>query len=223
MDQLAGVLGHEIGHVVRRHSIKQMQQQQGANIGVTLACVLTSVCNSQAGQAAIQVGGTALFAKFSREDETRGGRRGDRERRARGYQPERHPGDVPDPAQRARQQPRRCGRLVRHAPARGGSHRGDAAMIAEYDPAILRSLRRTRATTRRSRRGCGRCRLTDAESCAVEHLDTCISKAPGDLLPGALLHCRKVSRTDTGIPTAPDTANSARHTARACCSLHRRS
>ena len=69
MDQLAGVLGHEIGHVVRRHSIKQMQQQQGANIGVTLACVLTSVCNSQAGQASIQVGGTAIFAKFSRGDE----------------------------------------------------------------------------------------------------------------------------------------------------------
>jgi predicted Zn-dependent protease len=56
MDQLAGVLGHEIGHVVRRHSIKQMQQQQGANIGVTLACVLTSVCSNQASQAAIQVG-----------------------------------------------------------------------------------------------------------------------------------------------------------------------
>ena len=70
MDQLAGVLGHEIGHVVRRHSIKQMQQQQGANVGVTLACVLTRVCDSQAGQAAIQVGGTALFAKFSRSDET---------------------------------------------------------------------------------------------------------------------------------------------------------
>src|SRR5256714_2476255 len=69
MDQLAGVLGHEIGHVVRRHSIKQMQQQQGANIGVTLACVLTSVCSNQASQAAIQVGGTALFAKFSRQDE----------------------------------------------------------------------------------------------------------------------------------------------------------
>src|ERR1700712_122058 len=69
MDQLAGVLGHEIGHVVRRHSIKQMQQQQGANIGVTLACVLTSICANQAGQAAIQVGGSALFAKFSRSDE----------------------------------------------------------------------------------------------------------------------------------------------------------
>jgi predicted Zn-dependent protease len=69
MDQLAGVIGHEIGHVVRRHSIKQMQQQQGANVGVTLACVLTRICNNQAGQAAIQVGGTALFAKFSRQDE----------------------------------------------------------------------------------------------------------------------------------------------------------
>src|SRR5215216_7433018 len=51
MDQLAGVLGHEIGHVVRRHSIKQMQQQQGANVGVTLACVLTRICDNQAGQA----------------------------------------------------------------------------------------------------------------------------------------------------------------------------
>jgi beta-barrel assembly-enhancing protease len=69
MDQLAGVLGHEIGHVVRRHSIKQMQQQQGANFGITLACVLTSVCSSQAAGAAIQVGGSALFAKFSRGDE----------------------------------------------------------------------------------------------------------------------------------------------------------
>src|SRR5215211_1444548 len=70
LDQLAGVLGHEIGHVIKRHSIKQMQQAQGANVGVTLACVLTRICDSQAGQAAIQVGGTALFAKFSRSDET---------------------------------------------------------------------------------------------------------------------------------------------------------
>jgi beta-barrel assembly-enhancing protease len=69
MDQLAGVLGHEIGHVVMRHSIKQMQQQQGANIGVTLACILTRICDNQASAAAIQVGGTALFAKFSRSDE----------------------------------------------------------------------------------------------------------------------------------------------------------
>jgi predicted Zn-dependent protease len=69
MDQLAGVLGHEIGHVVKRHSVQQMEKLQGANLGLTLACVLTSVCNSQAAQAGINVAGTAIFAKFSRDDE----------------------------------------------------------------------------------------------------------------------------------------------------------
>jgi predicted Zn-dependent protease len=67
--ELAGVLGHEIEHVVRRHSVKQMEQAQGANVGVGLACALTRVCENQAAAAAIQVGGTAVFAKFSRGDE----------------------------------------------------------------------------------------------------------------------------------------------------------
>ena len=69
MDEIAGVLGHEIGHVVKRHTVKQMEKAQGANIGVTLACVLTGVCNSQVAGAAINVAGGALFAKFSRSDE----------------------------------------------------------------------------------------------------------------------------------------------------------
>lgn len=70
MSELAGVLGHEIGHVVRRHTVKQMEKAQGANIGVTLACVLTNVCNSQIAQAGINIAGTAVFAKFSRADES---------------------------------------------------------------------------------------------------------------------------------------------------------
>src|SRR5262245_9304450 len=69
MDQLAGVLGHEIGHVVKRHSIKQMEQMQGAQIGVTLGCVLLSACNSDLAQAGINIAGGAIFAKFSRSDE----------------------------------------------------------------------------------------------------------------------------------------------------------
>lgn len=69
MDQLASVMAHEIGHVVLRHSVKQMEQMQGANIGVTIACVLTSVCNNGLGQAGINVAGGAIFAKFSRDDE----------------------------------------------------------------------------------------------------------------------------------------------------------
>src|SRR5215212_1591823 len=34
LDQLAGVIGHEIGHVVKRHSVKQMNQMTQAQIGV---------------------------------------------------------------------------------------------------------------------------------------------------------------------------------------------
>ncbi len=69
MSQLAGVLSHEIGHVTLRHSVQQMQQAQGANAGVTVLCTLTKVCESGASQAAINLGGTAVFAKFSRSDE----------------------------------------------------------------------------------------------------------------------------------------------------------
>ena len=37
-DELAGVLGHEIGHVIQRHSVKQMQNQQKVGAVATLAC-----------------------------------------------------------------------------------------------------------------------------------------------------------------------------------------
>jgi predicted Zn-dependent protease len=67
--ELAGVLAHEIEHVVRRHSVKQIEKVQSANVGVGIACALTGVCQNTAAQAAIQVGGSAVFAKFSRADE----------------------------------------------------------------------------------------------------------------------------------------------------------
>lgn len=70
MSMLAGVLGHEIAHVTLRHSINQMQRAQTANVGVVLACVLTNICEGQAAQAAIQVGGAAYFARHSREAES---------------------------------------------------------------------------------------------------------------------------------------------------------
>ena len=69
MSEVAGVLGHEIEHVVRRHSVKQMESAQGANVGVGILCALTGVCQSGVAQAAINIGGTAVFAKFSRTDE----------------------------------------------------------------------------------------------------------------------------------------------------------
>ncbi len=69
LDELAGVLGHEIGHVVERHSVEQMKKASGANIGISLLCTLTSVCESGVSQVVINVAGSALMAKYSRADE----------------------------------------------------------------------------------------------------------------------------------------------------------
>src|SRR5437762_14130572 len=74
--ELGAVLGHEIEHVVRRHSVKQMEQMQGANVGVALACTLTGVCSNEASAAAISVGVTAGFSKFSCDGERQADERG---------------------------------------------------------------------------------------------------------------------------------------------------
>ena len=69
LDELTGTMGHEIGHVVQRHSVKQMQKQEGANIGLVALCTLTNICHTGVGVVAVQVGSDALFARYSRHDE----------------------------------------------------------------------------------------------------------------------------------------------------------
>lgn len=68
--QVAGVIGHEIGHVTKRHSIKQMQMANGARISVAVGCALTNACGSGAAQQGINLAASGAFAKFSRDDET---------------------------------------------------------------------------------------------------------------------------------------------------------
>ena len=70
VSQLAGVLAHEIGHVAERHGIQQAQRAQNANtmLGV-LYGVLLRRNPGGVEQAAVQVGGTAVFAGYSREAE----------------------------------------------------------------------------------------------------------------------------------------------------------
>ena len=67
--ELAGVLGHEVAHVLLRHSAERLEKSQKTNVAVSVVCSLTSLCSSDAARIAINVGGAALFAKFSREDE----------------------------------------------------------------------------------------------------------------------------------------------------------
>ena len=69
LSELTGVLGHEIGHVVLRHSAEQLEKSQRTGVGVTLLCTLTNVCDNELGRAAVSVGGSALMARFSRTDE----------------------------------------------------------------------------------------------------------------------------------------------------------
>ncbi|MDB4912563.1 MAG: hypothetical protein JWM95_207 [Gemmatimonadetes bacterium] len=140
MDQFAGVLGHEIGHVVRRHSIQQMQQQQGASFGITLACVLTSVCNNEAGQAAIQVGGQALFAKFSRSDEAEADAEGVTNTVRAGI----NPNGIPEMFQilinERATNPSAVDAWFATHPMEEDRIAATRALIAKYDPAIIRSL-----------------------------------------------------------------------------------
>ena len=67
--ELAGVIGHEIAHVTLRHSVDQMRARSRTGVLVTVFCAVVNVCSSTAAQIAIDVGGQALFAKHSRDDE----------------------------------------------------------------------------------------------------------------------------------------------------------
>ncbi len=65
--QLAGVLGHEIGHVTARHGAQQVTRQQLAGGGLLLASVLVSGFQRYGDLA--QQGLGLLFLKYGRDDE----------------------------------------------------------------------------------------------------------------------------------------------------------
>jgi predicted Zn-dependent protease len=69
MAELAGVMAHEIGHVESRHSVEQLERAQTANAGLTLAYILLGRAPSGVEEAAINVGGSLYFARYSREAE----------------------------------------------------------------------------------------------------------------------------------------------------------
>jgi predicted Zn-dependent protease len=69
MSELAGVLAHEVEHVVLRHGVEQARKAQRAQTGVSVVCSLTNVCERAGAQIGIQVAGSLLFARFGREAE----------------------------------------------------------------------------------------------------------------------------------------------------------
>jgi len=81
--EVAGVMGHEIGHVTARHSAAQMSQQQLMTVGVIGGMILTD--GNDLAAAALQVGSGLLSLKFSRDDELQSDRLGVRYMTRTGY------------------------------------------------------------------------------------------------------------------------------------------
>lgn len=71
--ELAGVLGHEIGHVVKRHTVHQMEK----NMWTQLVAILAGVASGNGDVLALgMVVGDALAAGYSRADESAADREG---------------------------------------------------------------------------------------------------------------------------------------------------
>ncbi|MCI0493378.1 M48 family metalloprotease, partial [candidate division KSB1 bacterium] len=64
--ELAGVLGHELGHVAARHSAQQYSKAQLAQIGLGVGMVVSETFRKYAGLAQFGVG--MLFLSFSRDN-----------------------------------------------------------------------------------------------------------------------------------------------------------
>lgn len=140
MDQFASVIAHEIGHVVLRHSVKQMQQMQGANVGAAVLCTLTSVCNSGLGQAGVQVGGGLLFAKFSRGDEAEADAAGVDELVRAGINPNGMPQMFEKLIAERQSRPSELDQWFTDHPLEEDRVQNTRNQIAQINPAIIRTL-----------------------------------------------------------------------------------
>ena len=140
LDQFASVVAHEIGHVVLRHSVKQMEQMQGANLGAGVLCALTSVCNSGLGQAGIQVAGSAIFAKFSREDEAQADAAGIDELVRAGINPNGMPEMFQKLLNERQSQPGLLDTWFADHPLEEDRISATRSQISQINPAIIRTL-----------------------------------------------------------------------------------
>lgn len=85
--ELAAVLGHEIGHVTARHSVRQYSATQLANIGAVLGSVFIPGMGTSAGNQLTQIFGAALLRGYGREHELEADRLGAEYLARSGYTP----------------------------------------------------------------------------------------------------------------------------------------
>ena len=84
--ELAGVLGHEIGHVTARHASQQLSRSTGGSIGVLLASIFVPGVAPFSDLASAGLG--TLFLKYGRDDELESDRLGVEYASKAGWDPE---------------------------------------------------------------------------------------------------------------------------------------
>jgi predicted Zn-dependent protease len=83
--QLAGVLGHEVGHVTARHAAQRITQTQLASLGLGLAQIFTPGFSRYSGAAEAALG--LMFLKYGRDDENQADQLGVEYAARAGYDP----------------------------------------------------------------------------------------------------------------------------------------
>ena len=86
--EVAGVLGHEIGHVTARHGVKQQSMSQAANLGVLLGAVLVPGLRNESSLGMMQQMSVAWIRGYGREDELEADRLGAEYLARAGYDPQ---------------------------------------------------------------------------------------------------------------------------------------
>ncbi len=92
--QLAGVMGHEVGHVTAQHGNQRISSQTAFNVGLSVAAVVVSQSDNKQvqdfgalGIPALQIGGNLVMLKYGRDEELEADRLGVRYMTRCGYNP----------------------------------------------------------------------------------------------------------------------------------------
>ena len=86
--ELAGVVGHEIGHVTARHGVRQQSAATAAGLGAVLGSILVPGMNNQAGASMMQSWAQAWTAGYGRDHELEADRLGAQYLAKTGYNPQ---------------------------------------------------------------------------------------------------------------------------------------
>lgn len=147
--ELAGVIGHEIGHVTAKHTVASISRQQAGTLGVIGAAILTK--NEQVAQLG-SAGLGVLFLKYGRDQESQSDALGHRYSLTQGY-------DV-------REMPKTFATLQRVSEASGSSGRIPGFLATHPDPGD-----RVAATTRWADTVSNPSRLTIGRDRFLDRLD----------------------------------------------------